>query len=700
MIEADLERRLQSWLEADGDSLGVPDTLRRRIADIPAQPTAGGWLHFGSWTALPAAAAVGVAGLLVATMLFGLFDAPIGTDGGTCNNRQTQQAIDHLRDAAGYRFTSSDQVREYDPAVPISISNPQYVWQEGVVSEGAYLAPDRVHEKVTFHTATVDRGHDEQVQIGGQTFQLRSVDGKPTWFKVKNWPTANMVYGYLSIPFDFIPAVTTMSFGANLVPAELPGKGGCTTAAQLPGDAQQRILALRVEIGSNRPVATYLGPSDQAPAAKGQTSTTFEISWTTPSADEFRAPETFVDESVDSGNQQPPPQPTAPRPSFGPSAWAPVLLPNPAPAGGSANLAAAAVGDGRFVAVGGSVTGMVNPTPDQYRGIVWTSSDGESWKPVDGPDGFIGLNFSTVAWDGSTFVAVGYRENPQAADGTRPEARPESWTSTDGVSWQAGGTFPLHANVGTLLPGGPGWVVSGVIFSGGKDPVPQTTRPVIFTSTDGATWSTVDLPDSGSGHIGDLTALTGGGFLAIGCELPGTANATGEACLTRLWRSNDGLTWTHGPILDVELGDIVTTTGGFLASGHDPAAGGPGSGAVSLYASTDGETWSRVPDFPIGSSSGPGRIRVVGESLVIDGQLSDTAMVDGQLVPTGTYPIAVAWRSTDGGKTWESISLALPEGAVGSSVEAVIERSTGLAFLGSAVASEEGPAMPVMWVEH
>jgi hypothetical protein len=220
---------------------------------------------------------------------------------------------------------------------------------------------------------------------------------------------------------------------------------------------------------------------------------------------------------------------------------------------------------------------------------------------------------------------------------------------------------------------------------------------VIFTSADGATWSTVDLPDTGSGHLGDLTALGGGGFLAIGCELPGAANATGEACVTRLWRSDDGLTWTHGPILDVELGDIVATPHGFLASGHDPAAGRPGVGSGSLYTSPDGETWSPVLDFPVGSSSGPGRIRVLGEDLVIDGQLSDAVMVDGQLVPTGTYPIAVAWRSTDGGKTWQSISLALPEGAAGSSVESVLKGTNGLVFLGSGV-TEDGHGTPVMWV--
>ncbi len=697
MIDADLERHLQSWLEADAGVFGVPDTLRRRIADIPAQPTARGWLHFGSWTAVPAAAAVGVAGLLIATMFFGLFDAPAGTDGGTCNNRQTQQAIDHLRDAAGYRFTSRDQIREYDPAVPISISNPQYVWQEGLLSEGAYLAPDRVKERVGPHPPTVDRGHDEQVQIGGETFQLRSVDGKPTWFKVKNWPTANMVYGYMAIGWSIFPAVSTMPFGANLVPDELPGTGGCTTAALIPGDAQQRILALRVEIGSNRPTATYLGPSDQAPRAKGQTSTTFEITWTTPSADEFNAPDSFVDESSGQSDQTVPPQPTPVLPSFGPSAWAPVALPNPAPEGGSASLAATAFGDERFVAVGGSVTGMVNPTPDQYRGIVWTSSDGELWEPVDGPDGFTGLNFSTVAWDGSTFLAIGYRVNPPAADGTYVAERPESWTSTDGVSWQPGGKFPQDAIVGTLLPGGPGWVASGVIFSGGTNPVPQTTRPVFFTSADGATWSTVDLPDTGSGHIGDLTVLSGGGFLAIGCELPGAANATGEACLTRLWRSDDGLTWTHGPILDVELGDIVATPDGFLATGHDPAAGGPGVGSSSLYASPDGDVWTSVPDFPVGSTMGPGRIRALGDSLVIDGQLSDSVMVDGQLMPTGTYPIATAWRSTDGGTTWESISLALPEGAAGSSAETAVQGSSGLVFLGSAQIGE-GRGIPVMWV--
>lgn len=86
--------------------------------------------------------------------------------------------------------------------------------------------------------------------------------------------------------------------------------------------------------------------------------------------------------------------------------------------------------------------------------------------------------------------------------------------------------------------------------------------------------------------------------------------------------------------------------------------------------------------------------RVLRHSIHVTG---DGLVVLGSIGNDNGYPSATAWRSTDG-TTWESISLGLPQGAVGSSAVGVVEGPDGVALPGS-IQVDETRAIPVVWLE-
>ena len=154
MTDAELELAVQRWLQRRcGRDLRAGCAAR----PDPGHPigAAGVRVVVDRFATMPAigasVATASIAGVLIATMFFGLFDRPAGTDGETCSNRQVQQALDNLRDAAGYRYVNLRQTHQLDPDAGLSFDDPQYVWTDGSTAEGAYLAPDRVIERVTIH---------------------------------------------------------------------------------------------------------------------------------------------------------------------------------------------------------------------------------------------------------------------------------------------------------------------------------------------------------------------------------------------------------------------------------------------------------------------------------------------------------------------------------------------------------------------
>jgi hypothetical protein len=696
VIDSGLEPRLQRWLAADAAAIHTPASLRARVLEIPAvsAPTHAWWHRFATVPAWSAGvAAAGVVAIVVTSLFFNLFDAPAGADGEPCNNRQIQRALDQLRDAEGYRYVNREQVRQLDPDAELSFDDPQYVWTDAWISEGAYLAPDRVRDVPTFTLPQLfNRGYLEHLQIGGATYQLREVDGTETWVAMENWPSANLVHQYVSnaFPAISIPGVTALQWRGTPVPDDMPGSGGCTAAAAIPFEQppdgfgaipshmiEERIVAIRVDVASGRPTTVYLGPSVTGREGDGDSRNVFELTWTTPPAEEFVAPTDAVPDPGIGIGGSPPPTPS-PLP-VDPDAWAPVEL-----SGVSGNLSSVVAGD-RFVAVGADLSSG-SPT-----GMIWNSADGITWEIVADGDEFEDLEFQSIAWNGDTFLAVGYRSHEDPDDPQLSSFRPETWVSTDGLTWEPGGEIGPGeatrevANPGTPVAAGPGWVAGGSIWSM-ED---SQQRPAFFTSPDGERWTTIELEDTGSGSLGRVVVLPDGRLFATGCESPSRTNSGqyGEACYMRPWHSEDGVTWTVGETLDVEIASVARWDDLLVAVDQERDLGGQNEGRTArVVTSTDGVTWTDLPGFESGTASVTG-IRVVGDELVID----------GQIVGIGSYPYGTAWRSGDGVE-WEQISLGLPSGGTGSFIAGVIDTPTGLAFLGSAQLGET-ESIPVIWFE-
>jgi len=691
MTDAELELTVARWLSADAAATYAPDALRGRILDIPTSRAPLGWWHrFATMPAVGASlATASIAGVLIATMFFGLFDRPAGTDGETCSNRQVQQALDNLRDASGYRYVNVRQTHQLDLDAGLSFDDPQYVWTDGSTAEGAYLAPDRVIEHVTSTSGGLfDRGYLQHLQINGHTYRLMEVDGTETWVEDTNWPTPNLVYGYIGAAFPSfsVPLVSGADWGGTPVTSELSGEGGCTAATAIPlsddmvGFETQRAVAVRVDVRSLRPTAVAIGPAEGEQPREGDERSTWQITWETPDGSEFIQPtDALPDPNTVEHSFVPTPSPSPLEAD--PGAWPATEL----AAGSGANISDVVAGEDRFVSVGAE---FPDGKPDA---AIWTSTDGATWELLeDLPDGE-NLGLTSVDWNGSVFLAMGLRDHI-GAEGEYVASRPEVWLSDDGLTWRTGGEIGPGADTDEVgnpsrpIFTGTRWVAGGSIWNLEDN----QNRPAFFISSDdGATWQTVELDDVGSGSLGTVVVLPDGSLLALGCESPGATNSSqfGEACYQRPWRSDNGTEWTPGAISDTYV-SAMTRWGERLigiVSASDPT--GQSEPTSRLATSVDGATWEDLGGFSPGIES-PYAIEVVGDNVVILGQIGNESTILG-----------TAWRSADGA-TWENLPLGFPDGAgeIGVSLGGVVQTPSGLAILGGAVVGGADSAA-VLWLE-
>lgn len=176
-----------------------------------------------------------------------------------------------------------------------------------------------------------------------------------------------------------------------------------------------------------------------------------------------------------------------------------------------------------------------------YSGETWRWTSESSWQdttPMKQPDtGTSGADILDAVWAEGAFVAVGV-----AADGNLDAASEEwatsaaSWTSPDGVTWQAAPSTPeLEGAVMYSISQSPG---GGFVAVGcAQCKVGQDGVPAAWTSRDALSWSPAAMPgEMGSAYR--VVALEHG-LLAIG--------ARGDETLT--WTSIDGVTWEPGETL-------------------------------------------------------------------------------------------------------------------------------------------------------
>jgi len=281
-------------------------------------------------------------------------------------------------------------------------------------------------------------------------------------------------------------------------------------------------------------------------------------------------------------------------------------------------------------------------TGGKYSTEVWSSADGAKWQRVAEEEAFDKT--------GSGVAAYGLSDDGNGGlilVGAIGDTVPMAWRSPDGRTWtQAdvgaaglGELMRVAARPGAIVAFGDWMAPASVGGAAGDQP---TNQLGVWFSASGDTWDRLILPDS-AGYL--PTALTAwkGGFAAVAQKSTG-------ALVSSLWTSTDGRIWEKvpsdlvgfGATAMAALGDRVVAVGSRLDSelGMAPAS----------WSSTDGRTWveatasTRDPDIVFDDAAVvDDTIVAVGSSHKIDEQL-----VAGVRETMSPAPPESVWTSKDG----------------------------------------------------
>lgn len=334
-----------------------------------------------------------------------------------------------------------------------------------------------------------------------------------------------------------------------------------------------------------------------------------------------------------------------------------------------------------------STTTAVPATPD-LLGITWHEAPRQG---AFGADTFAGDVASSVISIDSGLLAVGGRYT--SADVNLPA----SWTSADGITWEAGTGF--DDSPGLMLDdvaSGP----AGLIAVSFQDSFDFDERPPVWHSEDGMSWSRIKDPGEAFAGLAKVTSVAAGssGYVAGGTFSvgPDSGFQLGDATI---WTSPDGRRWTRrdlgiGDVFETAIiRDVAITPDGIVAIGH----GGDGDwfygasprplGRQFVLTSPDGAAWefaelTSEPGWPssvdvadgttvaVGYAgnhlaawvAGPGESEFVEHQIV--GGLNSFAgevVIDGdRIVVVGSdfkgVGYATVWASEDRGTTWYEVT--------------------------------------------
>jgi hypothetical protein len=284
-------------------------------------------------------------------------------------------------------------------------------------------------------------------------------------------------------------------------------------------------------------------------------------------------------------------------------------------------LADIVAGGPGFVALSGSPMG------------VWTSPDGLTWTESPPDPDFADSQLSALAAADGVLVAVGFGQ---------------PLVSADGITWRK---VQLPGAGGTLFDvtaGGPGFVAVGSRSLGA-----MRANAIVFTSTDGASWTQVpDHPDFQHAELHGVAA-TDGRVIAVGYA---NDEERGIFAAPAAWTSTDGLAWRRAEVIDelvpvrtppfsgalegAIMGPTSLTSKGWVSTGAAFTAGPPDGVLLDLpiWTSADGSRWVRAPhqpQFELGIDSG---LAFAGRAVIEFG---------GQVLILGTAagPQASVWTS-------------------------------------------------------
>lgn len=286
---------------------------------------------------------------------------------------------------------------------------------------------------------------------------------------------------------------------------------------------------------------------------------------------------------------------------------------------------------------------------------------------------------TAVTAEGAQAVAVGSTGGDAAI-----------WTSADGSAWKrarfSGGiSRPALQRLLGVTRGGAGWLAVG---DGGGTP----REPLVLTSADGNIWKPADtdpvFEQKGKLHLATHGAGAGpSGYVVVGDD--GLSGA--------IWFSPDLKTWQRGSgagrnDLTAEkngnrwLRSAAGGDFGFVAVGGMRNPDTPGPGLPAVWTSPDGKKWKlQELKLPSGLSHG---------------WLTHVAVKDNVLVAVGdaagtSGAAALAYVSTDGGKTWRESRPPMPDSTESVQVTAVTATPKG--FTVSGAAGSAGVSNVITW---
>ncbi|MFL6054698.1 MAG: hypothetical protein ACJ72W_17520, partial [Actinoallomurus sp.] len=196
-------------------------------------------------------------------------------------------------------------------------------------------------------------------------------------------------------------------------------------------------------------------------------------------------------------------------------------------------------------------------------------------------------------------------------------------------------------------------------------------RPEFLVSTDGgrsfrlAAMRALNGEEPPYGDVPRLIAAATGAWIVLGDRPDGTT----------VWTSRDGRSWTRQPDVagsafgrNDRISRVTAVGSGFVAVGATSANGDFSDPTPVVWRSVDGRRWDRVTGGQLNLPKAGAKMSLVGAAAA-----GNTIIAHGIGVTAGKRPKPIdgLWRSADGGRTWESVSVPTVRGGGGFGIAAV-----------------------------
>jgi hypothetical protein len=250
---------------------------------------------------------------------------------------------------------------------------------------------------------------------------------------------------------------------------------------------------------------------------------------------------------------------------------------------------------------------------DASHGAGWRWTDGGAWEAIQSTSPFFAGEVLAVTASDEALVA-------STITFGGPRGIPAVWRWTPATSWTMT-SLSSDVLVDVLT-----WA-DGTYLAAGSRAVDGAAVPSMWISTDGAEWSSVELPE-GLSDVCALTSTAAAGFVAFG--------RAGDRVAA--WTSTDGVTWVEGTVENADAAgtddphNLPVACG--LVTADDALVAVMQLDGASTWTSRDGASWEFQEELEASGARAAANDRrvplaAVGRQLLLAGTRSDPGEPDG-----------------------------------------------------------------------